>query len=171
MNSAKNAGKAMIYKILFFCLLTVRLYASDGYSIVVENSNPHIADQLLEGLQAYNVEFFKQNGISTEMIPFAICAKDDNGNLIGGLCGLTFASSIHVDYAYVDLAWRGKGIGTSLFNELEVYAKDLGYESIQLFTFEYQAVGFYEKLGYTCVGIIPNWVNNKYHTYFYKKNL
>lgn len=154
-------------------LLTVvfsPLFGMD-YSIVVEETNQAMADKILDGLKGYNIDFFAKNHGERRLAPFVLHAHDSTGEFIGGISGVVFGSWAYVDYAFVESGYRGQGIGTSLFMKLEEHAKGLGCDVIQLFTWEFQGIGFYEKLGYECVGVVPNWIENQYDAYFYKKRL
>ncbi|MGL5626412.1 MAG: GNAT family N-acetyltransferase [Candidatus Rhabdochlamydia sp.] len=65
---------------------------------------------------------------------------------------------------------RGQGIGTQLFKRAEILARTKNCDYIKLFTWAFQAVGFYKKLGFECVGTIPKWIEN-YDAVFFKKKL
>jgi GNAT superfamily N-acetyltransferase len=161
----------MLKKLLGLALLTTHLVAIE-YSITVDANNPQIAGKILDGLENFNIVFFKEfDGKDRKLQPFVIYAADSDGTHIGGLCGGIFGTWAYVDYASVEPAWQNMGVGTQLFMKLEEHLKSHNCEYVQLFTWEYQAVGFYEKLGYTCVGTIPNWIENTYDAYFFKKQL
>ncbi len=152
-------------------MLTTQLVAAD-YSIIVEDSNPPVAAKILVGLEAFNIDYFKQrHGEDRDSLPFVIYATDGEGLVIGGLSGGIFGTWAYVDYASVEPVWQKQGVGTKLFMKLEEHLKSHNCTSVQLFTWEYQAVDFYKKLGYKCVGTIPNWIENTYDAYFFKKEL
>ena len=100
--------------------------------------------------------------------------KDENSKIIGGLCGYIFKSQLgswaHVDYAWVDESRRLQGLGTELFKRAEIFVRAKNCKTMQLFTWAYQAVGFYEKLGFECIGVIPRWIEN-YDAVFFRKEL
>ncbi len=54
-------------------------------------------------------------------------------------------------------AYQGLGVGKEAMRFIEKYAKDLGYERMELGVFEFnqKAIQFYKDLGYTQIGKIP----------------
>jgi ribosomal protein S18 acetylase RimI-like enzyme len=52
---------------------------------------------------------------------------------------------------------RGRGVGKELLRRAEAEAMARGCHSAWLDTFEFQARGFYEHLGYACFGELPNY--------------
>lgn len=163
----------MVKCILF--LLTISCYTfSADYEIVVESSNPDICSMILNGLEDFNMKFFRQRYESLEVNSFVIYAKDAHSKIIGGLYGYIFESAFgswaNVDYAWVDESRRHQRIGTQLFEKAEILARTKNCDYIQLFTWAYQAVDFYIKLGFECVGIIPKWIEN-YDAVFFRKKL
>ncbi len=163
----------MMKYILFLLAISCRLF-SENYEIVVESSNPDACSAILNGLEGFNARYFQQKDKSFELNTFVIYAKDGQSKTIGGLCGYIFEGAsgtwAYVDYAWVDESKRHQGIGTQLFEKMEIFANAKRCDYIQLFTFAYQAVGFYQKLGFECVGIIPEWIEN-YEAVFFRKQL
>jgi GNAT superfamily N-acetyltransferase len=79
----------------------------------------------------------------------------EDGALIAGAGGMLYCWGI----LYVDVVWvaephRHRGIGKQLMNHLEEKARKLGCTLVHLDTFDFQAKGFYEKLGYTLFGTL-----------------
>ena len=88
---------------------------------------------------------------------FGAFVRDDTGRVIGGLLG-----HVRWKWAYVSKLWlpdelRGRGVGTRLMREVETYARRLGCVGVYLDTFEYQALPFYEKLGYEQFGVLEGY--------------
>ncbi len=143
------------------------------YKIVTEN-NPKVCSQIQRGLEEFNRDFFRKKYANFEIDNFVVYAKGKKGEFLGGICGYIFegekAAWCYVDYAWVSEKMRRHGIGTKLFKELERYALSKHCAYIQLFTWKYQAVDFYKKLGFEVVGTIPGWMDG-YDAIFFKKNL
>lgn len=162
----------MIRCILFLLVLSGGLFSTE-YEIVTESSNPDVCTTILNGLEDFNVKFFKKKHESLELDSFVIYAKDDHSLIIGGLNGYIFESDFGswaaVDYAWIDENRRHQGIGTELFERVEVLARMKNCNHIQLFTWAYQAVDFYKKLGFECIGIIPEWIENHDAVFLRKK--
>ncbi len=58
---------------------------------------------------------------------------------------------MYIDLLVVDDNYRGYGIGSKLMRLIEVEARERNLVYIDLGTAEFQAKGFYEKLGYEVV--------------------
>jgi N-acetylglutamate synthase-like GNAT family acetyltransferase len=71
---------------------------------------------------------------------------------------------------YVRASYRGAGIAGTLMDTVEAYARDAGYDSMYLDTFEAlaAAVRFYERRGYER---IPRYNDNPQATIFMRKTL
>jgi GNAT superfamily N-acetyltransferase len=99
-----------------------------------------------------------------------IALDDPEGRVIGGLWGRTAYDWLFVELLFVPEALRGHGIGSELMRRAEAEALARGCHSAWLDTFEFQARGFYESLGYTCFGELPDYPAGSAR-YFMKKAL
>jgi len=87
----------------------------------------------------------------------------DNDTPIG--CGafreLSDKNSVEIKRMFVRKKYRGKGLGKLLLNEIESWAKELGFQSAILETGfkQTEAVLLYEKLGYTKIPNYPPYEN------------
>ncbi|MBN1963372.1 MAG: GNAT family N-acetyltransferase [Anaerolineae bacterium] len=84
--------------------------------------------------------------------PLDIFLHDADGKLVGGLTGATVWDWLEVKILWIDAAWRGQGIGVRLMALAEAEARARGCHHARLTTFDFQARGFYEKLGFVVVG-------------------
>jgi len=81
----------------------------------------------------------------------------ENGELIGGACGHTnMGNWVWVELLYVDEKHRGKDIGTLLIKKIENFCKENRCLGVHLNTWDWQAKGFYEKMGFDCYGELKN---------------
>jgi GNAT superfamily N-acetyltransferase len=87
----------------------------------------------------------------------AVLLKDRAGAVIGGLWGNTAYDWLTVYLLAVPEALRGRGVGTEIMRLAEAEARARGCAGAWLDTIEFQARGFYEKLGYTCFGELPDY--------------
>ncbi|MBA17074.1 MAG: GNAT family N-acetyltransferase [Sphingomonas sp.] len=127
--------------------------ATGGFRLhVPEAPDAAHREAILEPLRAYNQA---QAGDGRHR-PVAIMLRSDDGIERGGLWG-----NIGYDWMFVDLLVvpedaRGQGLGAALMAEAERIARADGCVGIRLDTFEFQARGFYEKLGFTLFGTIED---------------
>lgn len=90
-------------------------------------------------------------------VPVQVYALDDE-TLIGGLVGNAWAHWLHIELLWVDKRLRSSGVGTRLMETAERQARDeLGCSASRVETFDFQAPGFYTKLGYTLVGKVEDY--------------
>jgi len=116
--------------------------------------NPSEADREAVGvpLKAYNLE----HGGDPRMSPVTILLTDEDGKHVGGLWGKTVYDWLFVEWLAVPEAYRGQDYGTALMGEAEKLARANGCVGIWLDTFEFQARGFYEKLGFDVFGTLED---------------
>ena len=101
-------------------------------------------DAIAGPLRAYNTEITGREGPG----PLVLVLENSDGHPIGGLWGRTPYGWLIVELLFVPKELRGKGIGAELMSLAEREAISRGCHSAWLDTFEFQARGFYERLGY-----------------------
>lgn len=134
-------------------------------TVVQETENSVEATQILEGLKGYNVS---QVGPSNRK-GLNIVLKKEDGQAVAGLLGHT-----HWDWLFISILWikeemRGQNLGTKLISEAEKISKSRGCKGVHLDTFDFQAPGFYEKLGFQKFGEIPDCPVEGKKRIFYQK--
>jgi GNAT superfamily N-acetyltransferase len=102
--------------------------------------------------------------------PIAVLVKDPAGCVIGGLWGYTGYDWLFTQLLVVPGGLRGRGVGTEIMQMAEREAAQRGCRGAWLDTFEFQARGFYERLGYECFGELPNYPQG-FSRFFMKKAL
>ncbi|EGD59200.1 GCN5-related N-acetyltransferase [Novosphingobium nitrogenifigens DSM 19370] len=110
-------------------------------------------EAVLAPLRAFNIS---QAG-DPRIRPVAVLLKDDNGVTVGGLWGRIGYDWLFVELLAVPEEARGGGHGRALMAEAERIAREVGCVGIWLDTYEFQARGFYEKLGFTLFGTIGDY--------------
>lgn len=75
----------------------------------------------------------------------------------GGLWGRTGRGFLHIDLLVVPEAQRRAGLGSRILRMAEDEAVLRGCVGAWLGTFSFQALGFYERHGYTCFGTIEDY--------------
>ena len=121
---------------------------------------------ILRPLAAYNEE---QTG-RRDNRPLILAIENDERAVIGGLWGRTAYDWLYVELLVVPESLRGRGVGTDLMKRAEQQAIARGCHSAWLDTFEFQARGFYERLGYICFAELGDYPPGS-SRYFMKKSL
>lgn len=124
-----------------------------GLRIAVE-TEPAATDMhvIIAGLSAYNAS--QANGDTPRY--FLISVRDQEGQTVGGLVGATYLGWTQVSALWMPDALRGQGIGTDLMARAETLARERGCPRMFLETLSFQALPFYEKLGYQVVSRIDD---------------
>lgn len=118
-----------------------------------QTPTPNQVRAIRAGLSAYNVA---QVPALTQLPSdsFNVIYRDDDGVISGGaVCEADWG------YLFIDTLWtadeaRGKGIGTQIMQAAEAYALQLGLKNAYLFTADFQAKPFYERIGYEVFGVL-----------------
>jgi GNAT superfamily N-acetyltransferase len=80
--------------------------------------------------------------------PLVVTLRDADGRLAGGVLAATLWGWLVVDALWVEDRLRRRGHGRALVMEAERLARGRGCTRARLDTFDFQARGFYERLGY-----------------------
>lgn len=91
---------------------------------------------------------FQAKGLSP-IRPFSIFIKDQKEQVLGGACGTLFYGSLYVDSLWVDEILRNQGWGKRLMQEAEKIGRQHGALFVTLNTMDWEALEFYQKLGYS----------------------
>ena len=110
---------------------------------------------------------FNARTVPFEQERFALVLRDAGGRLVGGLYAVLYWDWLFVDELWIDDAWRGKGLGSELLRRAETQARERGCHSVWLDTF--QALGFYEKLGYEVFGALDNYPADQRRSFLMKR--
>jgi GNAT superfamily N-acetyltransferase len=102
--------------------------------------------------------------------PLIIAIEEPGAGVVGGLWGRTAYDWLFVELLFVPAALRGQGVGSELMQRAEDEARARGCHNAWLDTFEFQARGFYERLGYRCFGELPEYPAG-FSRFFMKKAL
>lgn len=99
-----------------------------------------------------------------------ILARNENGEVLGGLYGFTRWTWMYVDWLVLRDDARKKGIGSELMRLCEIECKKREINRIRLNTFGFQAPDFYKKLGFEVVAIEEDFPPDS-RTYYMQKYL
>ncbi|WP_121119583.1 GNAT family N-acetyltransferase [Croceibacterium ferulae] len=117
-------------------------------------------------LRAYNIS----RAGDPHIRPVAILLTSEDGNQVGGLWGRCAYDWLFVELLAVPEEHRGGGHGRALMQQAEAIARSNGCFGIWLDTYEFQARGFYEKLGFEIFGTLEDHPVGHRH-FFLRKHL
>jgi ribosomal protein S18 acetylase RimI-like enzyme len=80
--------------------------------------------------------------------PFAFLIRDTTGQVVGGAKGITYYGSLYLDTLWISRELRYKGFGTQIMQEVEKLARSRNCAFMTVTTMDWEARGFYQKLGY-----------------------
>lgn len=95
---------------------------------------------------------------------------NDRGEIVAGISGHTWGETCEISRLWVHDSLRGQGVGTRLVRAFEEEAVRRGCTQVVLHTHSFQAPIFYEGLGYSQIGTIPNYPKG-YEQFTYLKDL
>lgn len=130
-----------------------------------EQPDPRLRDAILKPLRAYNESHL--GPMKAEQL--AIALRDGDGAVTGGLWGASVAGWLFVDLLVVPEELRGQGLGSRLLQEAEAVGRKRGCIGLWLHTGSFQAPRFYEKLGFTAFGSLPDYPPGHVTTYYMKR--
>lgn len=110
--------------------------------------HPDWREIIRQGLYQHNRE---QVG-SREFVELALVALNNDSQVIGGVLGGSIWGWMLIETFWVEKEMRGHGLGAALLAEAEQIARQRGCGHVILETFSFQALPFYQKLGYVIYG-------------------
>lgn len=119
---------------------------------IAQNPSESDREAVLAPLRAYNID----RAGDPRIRPVAILLTDENGDRVGGLWGRCAYDWLFVELLAVPTEHRGGNYGTALMRQAEDIAKANGCIGIWLDTYEFQARGFYERLGFEMFGALDD---------------
>lgn len=122
------------------------------------------AEFIINKTREYNSEF-----VPCEFEELSVFQRSEDGEILGGLTGKTFWGWLHVEYLWVSAPERGRKVGSQIVLAAEREAIERGCIGSTLDTFSFQALGFYEKLGYSLVGKLSGYLGEHERFYLQKK--
>lgn len=131
-----------------------------------ENPSPEDFRTIIDGVRKFNQA---QTGNEWPW-PVAYFLRDEDGRILGGIQGSLWGCSIHIDGLWIDESLRGQGHGSTLMKSIEDYAIAQGHLLVFLETASFQALPFYQKLGYRIFGELPG-VTEGHTLYYLSKEL
>jgi 8-oxo-dGTP pyrophosphatase MutT (NUDIX family)/GNAT superfamily N-acetyltransferase len=113
--------------------------------IIQQPLTTELKDKIYSGFKEHAIQVTGQDGIGD---PIAFISRENN-ELIGAVVVQPFWGTLHIKYVWVKEAHRRKKIGTLLTQKACEYGSNLNYPFAFVETMSFQALGFYQKLGFT----------------------
>jgi GNAT superfamily N-acetyltransferase len=99
-----------------------------------------------------------------------IFMRNENRQIVGGLNGHTHWNWLFIRHLWIEESLRWKGYGRMLLARAENEALHRGCRSSWVDTFDFQALSFYQKLGYEVFGILEDFPPG-HRRYFLQKTI
>lgn len=116
---------------------------------IKSNSSKKFASIIGDNLHKFNKSkcewISKNSNIEVKYHNFSVY---DNEKLVGGAIGSIKFGWYFLDELWIDENYRKNGIGTMLIKKIEEYATENKAIGVRMETWNFQARGFYEKMGY-----------------------
>lgn len=101
---------------------------------------------------------------------FVYKITDASGSIIAGINCQAGGGWLYIEGLWISEDHRGENIGGTLLSAAEKKAKEKGCHHVYLFTYDFQAPGFYLKNGYTVFSKLENFCG-EHSKLFMKKSL
>ncbi|QBK31353.1 GNAT family N-acetyltransferase [Roseitalea porphyridii] len=122
-----------------------------GEIVFVAGEEPALVEETLAPMS----EAAEAAGRPFEIEPFHLRAVGNDGRFLGGAFCRIMQGWVYVAYIGVSADARGGGIGAALMARIETVARERGLAGVYLDTFDFQAPGFYDRMGYAEIGRLP----------------
>ncbi|SQC17820.1 acetyltransferase [Klebsiella pneumoniae] len=119
--------------------------------IITKSINPDDQQELFAGLRQYNQQYLD----AAQFGDLGIYSRDAQGVMQGGLIAKRKGNWLCIEYLWVSETTRGRGLGSELMQEAEQQAQAQGCSHLLVDTFSFQALPFYQKLGYQLQMSLP----------------
>ena len=135
------------------------------YDTTTNEERSYLVNQLTKFNHTKVKEPFKEDDT---VLYFSKCMKKDN-EVVGGILANSYWGILYIDILWVDEKYRNKGYASTLLSDVERMAKEKNCTISHLSTYDFQAKGFYEKLGYRVFGILEDCPSEGHSLYYMSK--
>jgi GNAT superfamily N-acetyltransferase len=132
---------------------------------IPNNPNEDADDYIIAKTREHNDQI-----VPNDYAPLSVYCRDDDGSIVGGLTGKTYWNYLDIEFLWVEESLRKQGLGEKIVNLAEKEAIRRGCKYSMLDTYEFQALGFYQKQGYEQFGQLDGFCD-KYERYYLRKKL
>lgn len=145
--------------------------ARDAHDLASEISatdtvSPADREAILSDLVTFNVA---QTGAARPR-PLSVLVRGRNGAAHGGLIGRTGYGWLAIELFFLPEDLRGGGLGRRILGIAEAEAVQRGCHSARVETASFQALGFYQKAGYSVFGTLDRYPD-QHESYVLRKAL
>lgn len=127
--------------------------------------------KLAKAITEFNFAHLPPNSSNNMMSVGFVLNKHPYG-LIGGITGrLELGNCLSIEILWLESEHRNQDYGSKLLAAIEQEARARGSHLSQVDTFDFQALGFYEKNGYELFGILEDCPTIGHKRYYLKKKL
>ena len=131
------------------------------YRVETGQDSQHVIQVLEDKIYEYNSDRISRHDGRL----FSRVVRDQNGSMIAGIAGWTWACACEISQLWVSENVRKKGIGKRLLEVAEEEALANECSTILVKTYSFQAPFFYEKHGYRIEHVVENFPNGyRYYT-------
>ena len=121
-----------------------------------------------EDVQCLDERLYEYNAAQTGVDDgqwLAIFVRDAQHTICAGIKGWTWCGSGYISALWIEERLRGHGVGTQLLQAAEQAARARGCQSMMLDSYDFQAQGFYQKLGYEVFAVLED--HPRHHRNYY----
>ena len=132
--------------------------APDGLTLhFTDRPSPDEVRIVEDALSAFNVKRARPY----DKRPLHVFLRDASGAAIGGLTGFTNWEWLYIDCFWLPDKLRGAGWGARLLAGAEDEARRRGCRHAHLYSYSFQAPGFYQKQGYEVYAALEGYPPNE----------
>ena len=133
---------------------------------LAEPPNPEDSRLLIDAVRSFSHD--RTGNARPRTVAYLL--RDEQQRIIGGVQGMLWGRSMHIDVLWVDEHHRGQGHGAKLMSAIENYSAEHNHPLIFLETLSFQALPFYQGLGYQIFGELPE-ISAGHTLFFLKKDV
>jgi ribosomal protein S18 acetylase RimI-like enzyme len=131
---------------------------------IIDPTNEEERNFLFERLMEFNLPYLGKN----QERKVVLGVDDEADQRIAGLAATITYDTMYIERLWVDENVRSSGIGRKLMLQAERIAKHSGCRMIHLFTYDFQAPDFYERLGFEQWGVLEGFPNGHRQLHYRK---
>lgn len=130
---------------------------------ITSHANSGDEAKIIEETRRFNLQHMPQDVQSLCIFDRLAC-----GEIVAGLTGKTYWNYLDIAFLWVADAYRDQGRATALMHAAEKEAVERGCEYVLVDTYSFQALGFYQKLGYVEYGTLAGFTGRHTRHYLHR---